>query len=85
MNPEPCPITLLDRRRMEAQIAGPLIKAFIEAVGEEKALAVVRSVIGELRPGGAERIVQGTRPKTPWRTWPGGSPPGPRGMPMKWT
>jgi fumarate reductase iron-sulfur subunit len=42
------PINILDRRRIEAQIAGPLIKAFIEEVGEEKALAVVRSVIGKL-------------------------------------
>jgi hypothetical protein len=42
------PINILDRRRIEAQIAGPLIKAFIEEVGEEKAVAVVRSVIGKL-------------------------------------
>jgi predicted ArsR family transcriptional regulator len=42
------PISILDRRKIEAQIAGPLIKAFIEEIGEDKALAVVRSVIGKL-------------------------------------
>jgi fumarate reductase iron-sulfur subunit len=42
------PIDILDRRKIEAQIAGPLIKAFIEEFGEEKALAVVRKVIGRL-------------------------------------
>jgi len=41
-------ISILDRRKIEAQIAGPLIKAFIEEIGEDKALAVVRSVIGKL-------------------------------------
>ena len=41
-------ISILDRRKIEAQIAGPLIKAFIEEFGGEKALAVVRSVIGKL-------------------------------------
>jgi hypothetical protein len=42
------PISVLDRRKIEAQIAGPLIRAFIEEMGKEKALAVVRSVIGKL-------------------------------------
>lgn len=42
------PISILDRRKIEAQISGPLIKAFIEEIGEDKALAVVRSVIGKL-------------------------------------
>jgi hypothetical protein len=42
------PISILDRRKIEAQIAGPLIKAFVEELGEDKALAVVRSVIGKL-------------------------------------
>jgi hypothetical protein len=55
MNPAPNPISLLDRRKIEAQIAGPLIKAFIEEFGQEKALAVVRSVIGKLaRQSGME-------------------------------
>ena len=55
MNPAPSPISILDRRKIEAQIAGPLIKAFIEELGEEKALAVVRSVIGKLaRQSGME-------------------------------
>jgi fumarate reductase iron-sulfur subunit len=48
MNPATEPISILDRRKIEAQIAGPLIKAFIEKIGEEKALVVVRSVIGKL-------------------------------------
>jgi len=42
------PISILDRRKIEAQITGPLIKAFIEEIGEDKALALVRSVIGKL-------------------------------------
>ena len=42
------PISILERRKIEAQIAGPMIKAFIEEVGEKKASAVVRSVIGKL-------------------------------------
>jgi hypothetical protein len=42
------PISILDRRKIEAQIAGPLIKAFVEELGEDRALAVVRSVIGKL-------------------------------------
>jgi hypothetical protein len=42
------PISVLDRRKIEAQIAGPLIRAFIAEMGKEKALAVVRSVIGKL-------------------------------------
>jgi len=55
MNPVPNPISILDRRKIEAQIAGPLIKAFIEEIGEEKALAVVHSVIGKLaRQSGME-------------------------------
>jgi fumarate reductase iron-sulfur subunit len=48
MNAAANPISILDRRKIEAQIAGPLIKAFIEELGEENALAVVRSVIGKL-------------------------------------
>lgn len=48
MSTAPEPVSILDRRKIEAQIAGPLIKAFIEEFGEEKALAVVRSVIGKL-------------------------------------
>jgi predicted ArsR family transcriptional regulator len=42
------PVSILDRRKIEAQIAGPLIKAFIEEFGEEKTLAVVRKVVGRL-------------------------------------
>ncbi len=42
------PISILDRRKIEAQIAGPLIKAFIEELGQERALAVIRKVIDKL-------------------------------------
>jgi fumarate reductase iron-sulfur subunit len=48
MNSATDQISILDRRKIEAQITGPLIKAFIEELGQEKALAVVRSVIGKL-------------------------------------
>ena len=48
MNAAANQISILDRRKIEAQITGPLIKAFIEELGQEKALAVVRSVIGKL-------------------------------------
>jgi fumarate reductase iron-sulfur subunit len=48
MNAAASQISILDRRKIEAQITGPLIKAFIEEIGQEKALAVVRSVIGKL-------------------------------------
>ena len=48
MNAATSQISILDRREIEAQITGPLIKAFIEEFGQEKALSVVRSVIGKL-------------------------------------
>jgi len=41
-------IDILTRREIEALITGPLIMAFIEAVGREKALATVRTVIKSL-------------------------------------
>ena len=41
-------VTLLVRRQIEAGIAVPLIKAFMEEVGREKALEIVRKVIEEL-------------------------------------
>lgn len=47
-------VSLLARREIEARIAGPLIKAFIEEVGREKAMALVEPVINELaRQSGA--------------------------------
>ena len=41
-------INILTRREIEARIAGPLIKAFIEEFGRDKALAVVNRVIRSL-------------------------------------
>ena len=39
---------ILTRREVEARIAGPLIRAFIDKMGMEEALAVVRPVIESL-------------------------------------
>jgi hypothetical protein len=48
-------LTLLQRREIEAKIVGPLIRGFIEAMGRDAALGVVRSVISDLaRQGGAD-------------------------------
>lgn len=52
------PISILDRRRIEALIAGPLIKAFIEELGEEKASAVVRRVVGNLALQSGENLAK---------------------------
>lgn len=41
-------IDLLTRREIEIRIAGPLIRAFIEELGREKALPVLRKAIGSL-------------------------------------
>ncbi len=41
-------IDILTRREIEALITGPLIRAFIEGIGREKALATVRTVIKSL-------------------------------------
>jgi len=77
------PISILDRRKIEAQIAGPLIKAFIEELGEDKALAVVHSVIGKLarqsgmdlaKALGGNTMADLARGLTAWA----------KGMPMKW-
>jgi L-2-amino-thiazoline-4-carboxylic acid hydrolase len=47
--PEPMPkIPLLQQREIEAGIVGPLVRAFIREVGEERALVVLREVITEL-------------------------------------
>jgi hypothetical protein len=39
-------IDLLTRREIEIRIAGPLIRAFIEELGREKALPILRKAIG---------------------------------------
>src|SRR5262245_5869162 len=49
------PITLLERREIEARIVGPIVRAFAQDVGQERALEIVRGVIAELaRESGAE-------------------------------
>jgi L-2-amino-thiazoline-4-carboxylic acid hydrolase len=53
MPSEPPPITLLQRREIEARVVGPLILGFVEAMGRDAALEVVRKVITDLaRDGG---------------------------------
>ncbi len=47
--------TLLERREIEAGIAGPLIRAFQKELGTERTLEIVRGVIADLaREGGAD-------------------------------
>lgn len=47
-------LTLLQRREVEARIVGPLVRAVMEELGEEKTLRLVRGVISDLaRQGGA--------------------------------
>lgn len=49
-------VGLLPRREIEAQIVGPLIKAFMEEFGREKALGVAEKAILSLaREGGAQQ------------------------------
>ncbi|HEU5119228.1 MAG TPA: L-2-amino-thiazoline-4-carboxylic acid hydrolase [Isosphaeraceae bacterium] len=48
-------LTLLKRREIEARIVGPLIRAVIEEMGEERALELVRGVVSNLaREAGSE-------------------------------
>jgi L-2-amino-thiazoline-4-carboxylic acid hydrolase len=48
-------LTLLQRREIEARIVGPLIHGFIDTMGRDAALEVVRKVISQLaRQGGAD-------------------------------
>lgn len=47
--------TLLERREIEARIVGPLVRAFVEEIGEARALGVLRRVVAGLaRESGAE-------------------------------
>ena len=41
-------LSLLEQREIEARIVGPLIRAFRDELGDEKALSIVRGVITEL-------------------------------------
>jgi hypothetical protein len=56
--PEPRPavhLPLLQQREIEAKIVGPLIRAFFDEVGTERALELVRRVISDVaRQSGAE-------------------------------
>lgn len=48
-------VSLLEQREIEARIVGPLIRAFVAELGEDRALAVVRQVITDLaRTSGAD-------------------------------
>jgi predicted hydrocarbon binding protein len=49
-------IGLLARREIEARIAGPLIKAFMEEVGRERALEIAQQVIVSLAREGGEML-----------------------------
>jgi L-2-amino-thiazoline-4-carboxylic acid hydrolase len=55
MDAEKPKLPLLEQREIEARIVGPLIRAFAEEVGQERALEIVADVIRELaRESGAE-------------------------------
>lgn len=49
-------IGILARREIEARIAGPLIKAFMAEVGQEKALEIVQKVIVSLAKESGEML-----------------------------
>lgn len=52
---EPPPISLLQRREIEARIVGPILRAVRAELGEERTLALVRRVVADLaRQSGAE-------------------------------
>lgn len=48
-------LSLLEQREIEARIVGPLLRAFVAELGQDRTLAVVRTVISELaHQGGAD-------------------------------
>ena len=50
----PARLTLLQRREIEAEIVGPLVRAFADEIGVDRALTVVARVVeGLARDGGA--------------------------------
>ncbi|WP_422926915.1 L-2-amino-thiazoline-4-carboxylic acid hydrolase [Singulisphaera sp. PoT] len=52
-------LTLLQQREIEARIVGPLVRAFSEEFGQERTLALVRSVIEDLaRQSGADMAIR---------------------------
>jgi hypothetical protein len=55
MSAEKPKLPLLEQRAIEARIVGPLVRAFAEAMGQERTLEIVAGVIRELaRENGAE-------------------------------
>ena len=55
MNIEAPKLPLLQQREIEARIVGPLMRAFAAELGQERTVAILRQVIGELaRQGGAD-------------------------------
>jgi hypothetical protein len=51
-------VSLLTRREIEARIAGPLIRAFIEEFGKEKGLEITRRVISSLSRESGHQLAQ---------------------------
>ena len=51
-------INILTRREIEALISGPLIRAFIQEVGRERALTLVRNVIKLLAFESGQRLAK---------------------------
>jgi hypothetical protein len=51
-------MTLLEQREIEARIVGRLIRAFINELGTEKTLAIVRSVITQLARESGEALAK---------------------------
>jgi len=49
-------IGILTRREIEARIAGPLIRAFVAEIGEERALEIARKVITSLARENGEML-----------------------------
>src|SRR5271166_1351295 len=48
-------LPLLQQREVEARVVGPLVKAFAAELGQERTVAILRKVIGELaRQSGAD-------------------------------
>jgi predicted ArsR family transcriptional regulator len=51
-------VSILTRREIEARIAGPLIKAFMEELGRDRALKVVSRVIRSLARESGEQLAR---------------------------
>jgi predicted ArsR family transcriptional regulator len=51
-------ITILTRREIEARIVGPLIRAFIEELGRDRAIAVVNKTIKSLAQESGDQLAK---------------------------